>query len=148
MKTKKYYTTSQRNLLLGAALVIVGTFLPWGIEGDFISTWRYGIQFFPVFSDNGGSLVFLISMLIIGLVFRSEGFVKHPAKWAFISSLTLFIVFVYHIVNWFVRRVASNGVIGAPSIEIGLIMVGIGSILILATTFLMNSKESANHVQK
>jgi hypothetical protein len=149
MKTQKHYSTHQRNLLLlGAVLVIVGTFLPWEIEGDFISTWRYGIQFFPVFSDNGGILVLLISVFIIWLIFRSKGFVKYPDKWVFTSSIALFLISAYHIVDWLFRRISANGVIGAPAIRTGLILVGIGSILILVTTFLMNSKESVKHVQQ
>jgi hypothetical protein len=149
MKTKKQYSAPQINLLLlGAVLVIVGTFLPWEIEGDFISTWRYGIQFFPVFSDNGGILVLLISIFIVWLIFRSKGFVKYPDKWVFTSSIALFLISVYHIVDWLVRRISANGVIGAPAIRIGLILVGIGSILVLVTTFLMNSKESVKHVQQ
>jgi hypothetical protein len=149
MTTKQLYTIPQRNLLLlGSLLVIVGSFLPWEIEGDFISTWRYGVQFFPVFADNGGILVLLLSIFIIGLVFRSEGFIKSPAKGVLISAIALFIVFAYHIADWLVRRIASYGMVGAPSITIGLYLVGIGSILLLATAFFVNSKVSANYVQK
>jgi hypothetical protein len=149
MNTKQLSTIPQRNLLLlGAVLVILGSFLPWEIEGDFLSSWRYGIQFFPVFADNGGILVFLLGILIIGLVFRSEGFVKYPAKWILASAIALLILSAYHIVEWLIRRNAANGIVGAPAIKIGLILVGIGSILILATALVMNSKDSANYVQK
>jgi hypothetical protein len=149
MNTKQLYTIPQRNLLLlGAVLVILGSFLPWEIEGDFLSSWRYGIHFFPVFVDNGGILVLLLGIFIVGLLFCSKGFVKYPAKWILTSAIALFILSVYHIVDWLVRRVAANGVVGAPAIKIGLILVGIGSILLLAAAFVMNSKESANHVQK
>src|SRR6266508_3576026 len=134
MNTKQLYTIPQRNLLLlGAVLVILGSFLPWEIEGDFLSYLRYGIQFFPVFADHGGILVLLFGILIIGLVFRSEGIVKYPAKWILVASIALSILSVYHIVDWLVRRGAAHGIIGAPAIEIGLILVGIGSILLLAT---------------
>jgi hypothetical protein len=149
MNTKHLYTVPQRNLLLlGAVLVILGSFLPWEIEGDFLSSWRYGIQFFPVFADNGGMIVLLFGILILGLAFRSEGFVKSPAKWILTSATALFIISAYHMVDWLVRRVAANGIVGAPAIKIGLILVGIGSILLLATAFVMNSKESAHNVQK
>ena len=149
MNTKQLYTVPQRILLLlGAVLVIVGSFLPWEIEGDFVSYWRYGVQLFPVFADNGGILVVLLGILIIGLVFRSEGFVKSPAKWVLTSAIALFIIFAYHIVDWLVRRIASYGMIGAPAITIGLLLVGIGSILLLATAFFVNSKVSANYVQQ
>ena len=130
MNTRQPYTIPQRNLLLLAAvLVVIGSFVPWETEGDFVSTWRYGVQLFPVFADNGGVIVSLLGILIIGLVFRSEVFVKHPVKWLFISAIALFIISAYHIVDLIVRRVTSNGVIGVPAIKIGLIMIGIGSIL-------------------
>ena len=138
----------QRNLpLLGTVLVIIGSALPWEIEGDLVSTWRYGVQLFPVFATNGGIIVSLLGILIIGLVFRSDRFVKHPVKWLLTSAIALFIISAYHIVDLLVRRVSSNGVIGAPAIKIGLIMIAIGSILILAA-FIIYSKESANYVQK
>jgi len=147
MNTKQLYTVPQRNLLLlGAVLVIVGSFLPWEREGDFLSSWRYGIQIFPVFADKGGMLVLLLGILIIGLVFRPEGFVKNPVKWILISAIALFIISAYHIIDWWVRRLAAHGIVGAPAIKIGLILIGIGSILILATATVMNSKASANYV--
>ena len=149
MNSKQLLTVPQRNLLLlGALLVILGSFLPWEQGGDFLAYWRYGIQFFPVFADHGGILVLLFGILIIGLLFRSEGIVKYPAKWILTSAIGLFIISVYHIVDWLMRRIAANGIIGAPAIEIGLIMVAIGSMLLLATALVMNSKGSANHVQE
>jgi hypothetical protein len=148
MNSKHLYTIPQRNLLLlGAGLVIFGSFLPWEQGGDFLAYWRYGIQFFPVFTDHGGVLVLLFGILILGLMFRSEGILNDPAKWILTSAIALFIICVYHIVAWLVRRIAANGIVGAPVIEIGLIIVAIGSILILATALVMNSQESANHVQ-
>ena len=147
MNSKQLHTVSQRNLLLlGAALVIVGSFLPWEIEGDFVSTWRYGVQIFPVFADNGGILVSLFGILIFGLMIRSEGFVKFPVKWILTSAIALFIISAYHIVDWFIRRVASSGTIGAPAIKFGLILVGIGALLTLATATVMNFRETENNV--
>ena len=93
-------------------------------------------------------LVLLFGILIIALLFRSEGIVNYPAKWILTSAIALFIISVYHIVDWLMRRITANGIIGAPAIEIGLIMVAIGSMLLLATALVMNSKESANHVQE
>ncbi len=141
MNSKHLYSIPQRNLLLlGTGLVILGSFLPWEVEGDFIAFWRYGIQFFPFLADHGGILVLLFGILIIGLMFRSEGIVKYPSKWILISAIALCILSVYHIGDWLVRRIAANGIVGAPVIEIGLIMVAIGSMLLLATALVMNSK--------
>jgi hypothetical protein len=149
MNSKHRYTMPQRNLLLlGAGLVILGSFLPWEQGGDFLAYWRHGIQFFPVFADHGGVLVLLFGILILGLMFRSEGVVNDPAKWIFISAIALCILSAYHIVGWLMRRIAANGIIGAPVIEVGLIMVAVGSIVLLVTTLAIKSKASANHVQK
>ena len=149
MNSKLLYTIPQRNLLLlGAGLVILGSFLPWEQGGDFLAYWRYGIQFFPVFADHGGMLVLLFGILIIVLMFRSEGIVNYPAKWVLTSAIALCILSAYHFVGWLARRVAANGIVGAPVIRMGLILVGIGSILLLATALVMNSRESADHVQE
>ena len=79
MNSKHLYTIPQRNLLLlGTGLVILGSFLPWEQGGDFLAYWRHGIQFFPVFADHGGMLVLLLGILILGLVFRSQGIVNYP----------------------------------------------------------------------
>lgn len=81
MNTRQPYTIPQRNLLLlSTVLVVIGSSVPREIEGDFVSTWRYGVRLFPVFADNGGVIVSLLGILIVGLVFRSEVFVKHPVK--------------------------------------------------------------------
>jgi hypothetical protein len=143
MKMKQIYVTHQRNLVLfGAILVIVGSFLPWEIEGDFLSYWRYGVQVFPVFADNGGVIVVILGILIIGLIFRPSDFAKRPTTWILICAIALCIISAYHIIDWLIRRIASNGVVGAPAITIGLILVGIGSILMLATASWINFKES------
>ena len=68
-------------------MVVIGSFVPWEIEGDLVSTWRYGVQLFPVFATNGGIIVSLLGILIIGLVFRSDRFVKHPVKWLLTSAI-------------------------------------------------------------
>lgn len=138
MNTKSY-TIPQRNLLLiGAILVVVGSFLPWEIEGDFLFYWRYGIQLFPDFADNGGVIVLLLGALIIGLIFRSESFVKRPTRWVLLCAIILNIISVYHVVDWWARRVLANGIIGVPEIKIGLILVGIGSLITLIAAFFVN----------
>ena len=106
------------------------------------------MQIFPVFVDNGGILVLLFGVIIIGLMFRSEGVVKYPTKWILTSAIALFVTSAYYIVDWLMRPIVANGIVGVPMIKISLIFVGIGSILILATALVMNSKESVNNVQK
>jgi hypothetical protein len=143
MNTQRAHLISPRNILLiGALLVIVGSFLPWEIEGDFLSNWRYGIQLFPVFADNGGIIVLLLGILVFGLIFRLGDYVNRPPKWILICAIALNIISAYHIIDWLVRRSLSNGIIGAPTIRIGLILVVIGSLLTLAAALFGNSKES------
>ena len=134
--------SSRNALLVGAILVIVGSFLPWEVEGDFLSYWRHGIQLFPVFADNGGMIVLFLGVLILGLIFRLGDYVKRPAKWILICAIALSIISAYHVVDWLVRRIVANGIIGAPTIKIGLILVVIGSLLTLAGALFGNSKES------
>lgn len=146
MNTQQVRPTSPGNLLLiGAILVMVGSFLPWEIEGDLIPYRRYGIQLFPVFADHGGSLALLFSALMIGLIFRPVGSVKRPTQVILICAVALSVASTYHIVDWLARRAASQGIMGAPEIKIGLILVGIGSLITLVSALFVNfAKGKAN----
>ena len=147
MNSKHRFGIAQKYLLLiSAVLVIIGSFLPWEIAGDFISSWRFGIQVFPTFADNGGIGVVLLGVLIILFVSRVDSVAQSATKNILISAIFLCIISAYHIVGWLGRRIASHGIVGAPVIAIGLILVIIGSILALATALVMNSRASSNHV--
>ena len=139
MNSNQAFTISQRNLLLlGTIMVVVGCFLPWEIEGDFLFFWTYGIQLYPVFADNGGITVLLFGVFIIGLILRSSNFTKTPISWILACSIALVVTSVYHIVDLWIRHIAAGGRIGPPTIYFGLIMVGIGSLINLATSLIMN----------
>ena len=79
MRLQQVIIARQRSLLIiSTIMIIVGSFLPWEAWGDFLPTWRYGVQIFPVFADNGGFIFLLISIIIIGLTFRTPSLVKRP----------------------------------------------------------------------
>ena len=138
MNTYQAFTLSQRNLLLlGTIMAAIGCFLPWEGEGDFLYYITYGIQFKYVFADNGGITVLLFCIFIIGLLFRSSNFTKYPISWILACSIALVVTSVYHIVDLWIRHIAAGGRIGPPTIYFGLIMVGIGSLIDLATSLFM-----------
>ncbi len=139
MNTKQPDAFPKRNLLLlGALLVIVGSFLPWEIQGDFLPYWRYGIQLFPIFADNGGILVLLLGVLLIGLILHPNSLIKHPTQAVLLCAVALSAISTYHIVDWLARRLSSQGIIGAPEIKVGLILIGIGSLFTLAAALFVN----------
>jgi hypothetical protein len=130
--------------ILGIVLTIVGSFLPWELEGDVIPYWKNGISLYlddiqywlrglhtsPI-NDNGGLLVIGLSVVIFILVFRTPKFIKQPFFWKLICASCLVIIMSYHVSILLLRGSESYGVVGAPSIEIGLIMVTFGSLLLL-----------------
>ena len=129
---------------LGAILAIFGSFLPWEIEGDFVSYWKYGINIdfssfsywlrslhvFPI-KDNGGLLFISLSIIIYILVFYPPKFLKHLQRWLLACTAILAILSVYHLTSLSLRQLEFLGMIGAPSIQIGLVMVSLGSMLLL-----------------
>jgi hypothetical protein len=140
MGTRQNYTNFYRKLILiGIAFAVIGSFLPWEVEGDFLSYWKYGVQLFPVFEDNGGVLILLLSIIIVGLISRADQS-RHALVYVTICAAFLSVVSVYHVTDWLFRRISLPGAIGAPQIQIGLILVGIGSLLTLITILVVNFK--------
>lgn len=132
----KYSKTLQ---LVGASLVIIGSFLPWEQQGDFISYWTYGIQLFPVFSDNGGLLIILLTLTITLFAFQPPKFIKNAARWNLIIAILLVITSLFFVARW-LARLASHiefaNTLGAPTLDVGLISVVIGSGLLLYTAII------------
>jgi hypothetical protein len=120
--------------IFGVILTLVGSFLPWRIEGDFISFWTYGIQIYPATKDNGGFLFVLLTLFVTLMVFRPPKIIRKPQFWGMLFSLCLVLGSVFHISQLFISQANNGGVIGAPIIQPGLIMVFIGSILLLFST--------------
>jgi hypothetical protein len=120
--------------IFGASLTIGGSFLPWRQAGDFVSYWTYGIQVSPSMQDNGGLLVVLLSIITLMLILRPFGFVERPAAWAISMSAALMLVSAFQVGRLLIERANASGVIGAPAIQVGLLMVSSGSILLLVAS--------------
>ena len=133
--------------IIGAALTIVGSFLPWQREGDFVPYWIYGIRLRPYFKDNGGLLVVFLSTAMLGLALRSPRFVERSTIWGIMFGVVLVLASGYHIARWLVQRIEADGVIGAPALQIGLVMVLLGSLLLLSTALLHHSKGTSTPSQ-
>ncbi len=117
--------------IIGAALAILGSFLPWEVWGDFAAVWLYGIQIKPTWVDNGGVLIVCLGVMILGLTIWPLRFFKTTISWLVIVSSILSGVAVYHLGAWLVRRIQHGSMIGATSIQIGLELVCLGATLTL-----------------
>ena len=117
--------------IIGAILTLAGSFLPWRREGDFVSYWTYGIRIYPVLKDSGGLLIVILTLIVTILVFRPPDFIGKPLIWGILLSLALVFDSAFHIGKLLIDRTNAIGIIGAPAIQIGLVMVSIGSILLL-----------------
>jgi hypothetical protein len=118
-------------LIFGIILTLLGSFLPWRREGDFVSYWTYGIRVYPTLKDNGGLLIVLLTLIMIILAFLRLTFVEKPLVWSILVSLVLVFDSAFHIGKLLIARTSAAGAIGAPTIQIGLVMVSIGSLLLL-----------------
>jgi hypothetical protein len=123
------HSYSKTIFVSGILLLIVGSFLPWQSEGDFIIYWTPGIRIIPRFQDNGGAVILLLAIFILLFMYRLP-----PELRLLIPSLFLSIILVllpvYHFIQILLRRGLMEGVVGAPSVEIGLYIVLVGSGLV------------------
>jgi hypothetical protein len=133
--------TLKNLFIVGAILTFAGSFLPWQQQGDLISYLTNGISVFPPIQDNGGFLIVLLSMVMILLVFRPFAFIDKPTLWSIVVGVALVLDSVFHIGNLLVIRMNAGGVFGAPTIQIGLVMVSLGSILLLIAASLYHLRQ-------
>lgn len=110
--------------------LILGCFLPWSRFGDFISYLTYGIRIFPSLMDNGGFIILLLCILDLTLVYKPLKSIKHPFSWGIIICTILVFVSTFHLIEIYNNPYAQKG-IGAPNVEMGLLMVVSGSIILL-----------------
>jgi hypothetical protein len=110
--------------------LILGSFLPWSRVGDLISYLTYGIRIFPSITDNGGFIVLILSIIDFVLIYKPVKSIKHPLSWGILICSALVFISIFHIIEIYTNPYAPKG-IGAPNIEIGLIMVMVGSIILL-----------------
>jgi hypothetical protein len=126
--------------IVGAICTILGSFLPWQQEGDFISYWIYGLQIYPFIRDNGGFLIVVLSVILIWLALWAPP-TRRMVICRVLFSYALLIVSGYHIGKWLIRRVEALGVVGAPSLQIGLIAVFSGSLILLFAAILDSGRQ-------
>jgi hypothetical protein len=120
----------------GAILTLAGSFLPWYRKGDFFSYWSYGIQIYPSIKNNGGLIIMVLTLILILLIFRPPNFIEKPLIWSILLSFTLVLDSIFYIGKLLVDRANFIGVIGAPTIQIGLGMVFVGSLLLFFSVML------------
>jgi len=120
--------------IVGAILALAGSFLPWQRAGDPVSYWTYGISIYPTMKDNGGLLIVILTLIVIMLIFRPPDFLQKPLIWGVLLSILLVFDSAFHIGKFFINRAIAIGHTGAPAMQIGLVMVSIGSILLLVST--------------
>lgn len=125
-------TYSKTLYIVGAISIILGSFLPWQQEGDFISYWTYGLQVYPSFRDNGGFLMVLLSAIMLGLALWSPLCNRRLIILRGLLSGILVLLSVYHMGKWLIRRIEAVGTVGAPSLQLGLIVVLAGSMVLLS----------------
>jgi hypothetical protein len=118
--------------LVGVSLAVMGSFLPWEREGDFLSYLTYGIRLFPMISDYGGSLIVLLAIMIFFFILKPPRFTNNPGLWNLILSSILMAISLVFMARGLVHHFSSLGVFGAATLEIGLISVVVGSVLIFS----------------
>ncbi len=126
-------TYIKSSFIIGLILTILGCFLPWRQEGDFISYYTLGLRLFPYTENNGGFVVLLICSALIVLIFCPPVFITKPNTWVISLSALLTLISTFHIGKVLINNLNSSGIIGAPTIQIGLMIVFFGSILMLIT---------------
>ncbi len=148
MNEKLVLSNSQRNkFVFATAVIITGCFLPWEMEGDFISHVTHGIQIYPTFVDNGGSLILLFCFYFLALLFPSSSFTNRPTPWLLFNAISLVILSTYNIADLWIRNIASQGIIGAPTIRFGLILMELGALanLGLSVTLFFTQRKTLIH---
>jgi|WetSurSiteA1Bulk_404760.scaffolds.fasta_scaffold173853_1 hypothetical protein len=126
MNNSKSLNRMETIFLIGIIFTILGSFSPWREQGDFISYWTYGIRLFPRIEDNGGLLIVILSILQIVIKHLQDNISKR-IFWSITIGVFLLLISIYHIMVLIMDRHKASGIIGAPIISIGLIMILIGS---------------------
>jgi hypothetical protein len=120
--------------IIGFILTIISSLLPWQVEGDVIPIWTDGIRIYPSIKDNGGLIIIFLSLFVLWLAFRPPTFIEKPSQWIVGLCSIIVVDTVIHIIKVMISHEAARGSTGAPSIQFGLIMVLVGSIMLLVTS--------------
>jgi hypothetical protein len=115
-------------------LTLLGCFLPWRVEGDFLFHVTYGLRIFTPVEYNGGFLVVLLCIILSRLIFWPPKAIKDPNRWIIAFSTGLALIALLHLVKWVVDYFNNFGIVGAPAIKFGLVIVFLGSLGLLLTS--------------
>lgn len=123
-------------MFLGLTFNILGSFLPWKRSGDFISYWTFGINFRPIFKDNGGLIIILLTLISFLIFADSKNNPKILWGVLIINGICLMIT-LYHIVLIVIEKNLSNGSLGGPVVHVGLIIILFGSTFQILSSLLI-----------
>lgn len=127
-------------LIVSSILILIGSFLPWRREGDFVSYWTNGIQIYPSVKDNGGLLLVLLSLLLIILTFRPPLSMGNISNWILVLAIIIVIDVFFHLGELLLDQRSAPGLVGSPTIQIGMVMVVVGSLLLLVSVAILYLK--------
>jgi hypothetical protein len=139
--------------VLGAALTIAGSFLPWERGGGFLGLitkgiridvvnfkyWFRGIYEFPVY-DYGGVLVLLLTMVFFLLVLQPPRFIRNPNLWNLIISASLMASSLFFVGRGLIHLHEYSSTIEQPSLMFGLVCVVFGSLLLFSSALIAYRK--------
>ncbi|MEA5079301.1 MAG: hypothetical protein VB013_12095 [Anaerolineaceae bacterium] len=126
---------------LTTLLSVLSCFLPWVRGGDLLAYTVNGIHLFPRFQDNGGIIMVIlgITMLVLNSGSVREGSKTHVIR--YLSSILLLLLTVFQLFWVGLIKNKNAAVIGAPTIQIGLYLVLIGSLGAMAIEIMRNRKK-------
>ena len=120
--------------MIGAALTLIGSFLPWGwtdgVEGDGfliingIDIGSCGGHYY--IENNGGTIIILLTLTVVLLAIQVLKIIRNPILWNLIISILLMATSLN-----FVSRILFPW--GHVQIRYGLIMVAVGSGILVCT---------------
>jgi hypothetical protein len=116
--------------MIGAALTLIGSFLPWGwtdrVEGDGfliingIDIGSYGHHY--DIENNGGMIIILLTLTVVLLAVQVLKIIRNPILWNLIISILLMTTSLC---------IFGRILMGYDQIRYGLIMVVVGSTFLL-----------------
>jgi hypothetical protein len=131
-----------------AVMILIGCFLPWEIAGDVVPYSTYGINLSPGSQDMDGILVLLVTGLVLYLHISPPKFITDPHRLGCIyAGLNLALALLF-VVRWGMHPFEQRGIIGAATLEFGLILVALGSVGMFVFTIISTNKWETINTQQ
>jgi hypothetical protein len=125
-------------VLCGAVLTISGSFLPWSCQGDLVWYCTPGMQLTTfsgqllVRNDGGLSIIVLSCGIFMGAWCSAR--VRYADKLVIASAITLTIIVLYRVISTVAWQISTRNVIGGLTIQSGLYVVLLGTVLLFVTS--------------